>query len=769
MNRPESPTTVPPPWPHQQATTERALSNCILFDTSDPGCVSGETEFLTPTGWKRIDAYEPHDLVAQVNPSTLDMTFAEPLAYVNKQCSAMYWINPARGLSMQLSPEHRVLYYSSQRDLSLWRVCSAAEYVESPRNKLIASTFNPPEAIGLSISDESLRLVVAVIADGHFPPYEDSRCIVRLKREDKQQRLRALLHEANVEFDERQCGGADPGFQVFTFHSPFRDKHFDEKYWTCSRHQLEIIADECMRWDGTAVKGNFYSRDKRSADFIQYVFTSLGYPTSLSTYTREGGVDYVVHRRSNQQPFVGKVRPESISRFRPKDGRKYCFTTQTSFWVARHNGRVFITGNTGKTRAHIDAFAEHHRQGLSSRCLVVCPKTLMGPAWAQDIHTFQPDLRVALAYAENRRAMSWDADVIVVNVDGVKFFDKMKPTQLRAIFPEDSTLIVDEVTAFKNHASQRSKAMAKLSKLFKYRRILTGTPNPNSVIELWHPMLILDGGERLGNRFYQFRSNVQEPREERGFTRWTDKPEALDVVSYLIKDVTIRHEFDAVMDVPAVSHRYVHFDVNKRLFKAYQNSMSSNTVAIKDYIDRDILPANAAVMLNKMLQLLSGAVYDEHGGYELLDRSRYELITDLVEERDHSIVFISWEHQLKELSTQLTKRGITHALLTSDCSSVRRDELVADYQRGAYQTLLMHPKTGAHGLTLTRGRSVIWASPRYEADYFKQGIARVRRGTQSHKTQNIMLCANDTIEQDVYRKLVAKIGKMDGLLKTLAA
>jgi len=81
----------------------------------------------------------------------------------------------------------------------------------------------------------------------------------------------------------------------------------------------------------------------------------------------------------------------------------------------------------------------------------------------------------------------------------------------------------------------------------------------------------------------------------------------------------------------------------------------------------------------------------------------------------------------------------------------------------------MHPKTGAHGLTLTRGRSVIWASPRYEADYLRQGIARIRRGTQDKKTENIMLCANGTLERSVYDKLIAKLKKMDEFLSVMAA
>lgn len=424
---------------------------------------------------------------------------------------------------------------------------------------------------------------------------------------------------------------------------------------------------------------------------------------------------------------------------------------------------------TGKTRAHIDTFAERKSKGESSKCLVVCPKSLMEPAWKADVRTFQPLLSVATAYANNREeAFAKNADITAINTDGVKYLANLPKAELERLFPPNSTLIIDESTSFKNPNTQRSKAMAKVARHFKYRQALTGTAIPNSVTELWHQVLLLDDGERLGSSYYAFRNATQMLVPTDSFPRWVDRREALETVAFMLRDLTIRFEFDDVMDVPPMSDRFVRFPLSEKMLRLYRASEAQLQIII-DEVDeaKNITPINAAAFVNKTLQLLSGAVYANDGSVRVADTARYELIADLVSERDHSVVFYSWTHQQQELSKQLDKRGLKYAVLDSSLGGSERSVLVDRYQHGDFQTILLHPKTGAHGLTLTRGRSIIWASPRYEADYFAQGLARIRRGTQDQKTENLMLCADNTLEEKVYQRLREKVAAMNQLLSTM--
>ena len=151
---------------------------------------------------------------------------------------------------------------------------------------------------------------------------------------------------------------------------------------------------------------------------------------------------------------------------------------------------------TGKTRSVIDAFVTRG----DSRMLVLAPLSILGASWGDDIGKFAPQLTYEIAYAKNReKAFASDASVIITNHDAVKWIAK-NPKVLEGF----TTICIDEFTAFKNKDSQRSKAVLKISKHFDYRVAMSGTPNSNTILDIWHPTLIVDDGERLGHRFYSF-------------------------------------------------------------------------------------------------------------------------------------------------------------------------------------------------------------------------------------------------------------------------
>ena len=166
---------------------------------------------------------------------------------------------------------------------------------------------------------------------------------------------------------------------------------------------------------------------------------------------------------------------------------------------------------TGKSYVRICAFAERRRKG-GGCLLVLAPRSLLRAAWANDFAKFAPDMRVSVATADNRAdAFAADADVYITNHDAVKQLVKMKPAQL-AKFDE---LVIDEATAYKHHTSQRSKAALKISRLkhIKRKSVLTATPTSNGICDIWHLVLLLDGGQRLGPLFFNFRSSVCEPEQ----------------------------------------------------------------------------------------------------------------------------------------------------------------------------------------------------------------------------------------------------------------
>lgn len=423
---------------------------------------------------------------------------------------------------------------------------------------------------------------------------------------------------------------------------------------------------------------------------------------------------------------------------------------------------------TGKTLAHLLILDDDYNRGDNGRTLVVCPKTLMRSAWANELDDYFPHLGYSIADAKNRiEAFDTGAPIVITNTDAAVFLAK-NPKLLRGF----DKLIIDESTAFKHATSQRSKAMRQLSKQFQRRSLLTGTPNPNSVTELWHQVLLLDGGKRLGTSFFHFRNSVQQSEQVGpmpNMVKWRDKPGATDAVFSLLSDITIRHAFEDVMTHVPPNHvsRYS-FDLNTKTQKIYEQFATNMVATINN---EQVTAVHASSLRQKLLQIASGAVYDggDDRSYALVDTQRYELGLELIEQYQHSIVFFNWFHQREEMSKLLTARGVPFAIIDGTVTQSQRDRIVTEFQAGRFQTVLLHPRTGAHGLTLTRGEACIILSPFYEADLLKQAIHRIYRGAQDKVTNTILIQATKTVEALVYERVDEKTLNMNDFLSLVVA
>jgi len=243
--------------------------------------------------------------------------------------------------------------------------------------------------------------------------------------------------------------------------------------------------------------------------------------------------------------------------------------------------------------------------------------------------------------------------------------------------------------------------------------------------------------------------------------KWTDRPGSLEAVTGLIKDISVRHNIDECMDLPENIDRYIKFNLNPAHLVKYIKMEKDAFLKLED---GNVDAVNAAVLRNKLLQIASGAVYTEGGEYTLLDSKRYELVTDLAQERENTVVFFLWRHQKEQLIKEADKRGISFEVIDGTVPVRRRKLIVDAFQAGFFKELLIHPKTGAHGLTLTKGRATIWPSPIYEPELFKQGKHRIVRSGQEKKTENLMVLATGTVEKNVYETFSGKNTKMVNFL-----
>jgi len=423
------------------------------------------------------------------------------------------------------------------------------------------------------------------------------------------------------------------------------------------------------------------------------------------------------------------------------------------------NPRCLITSDpgTGKTRAVLDAHVT-----LGGRTLVLAPLSILEAAWVEDILKFQPSITYGVAYAKNREKIfnDTDLDMVITNFEAVNFLQK----NLHLVKSFD-TLIIDEFTAFKNRQAKRSKNLKEIIPYFTNRVAMSGTPNTNSILDLWHPVYLVDDGERLGQRFYAFRNQVCTPRFNGFANEWIDKPGIEEVVADRLKDITIRHALEDCIDLPDNIVRTVYTSLSPKVMAMYKTLAEESVL----YTQQGTINAvNAGARVKKLLQLVSGGVYDEEQNVQYFHQERYDLVMDLVDVRKHSLVAFNWKHERDALIKIAEKKKISYELIDGSVPAEKRKDIVARFQAGQIQVLFAHPQSAGHGLTLTKATTCIWCSPTYNAEHFQQFNRRIHRSGQTSKTETILIAARDTWEESVYDKLNGKLGRMENLLHILS-
>jgi len=397
---------------------------------------------------------------------------------------------------------------------------------------------------------------------------------------------------------------------------------------------------------------------------------------------------------------------------------------------------------TGKTRVIIETVAR-----LQLPTLILAPKSTLGCVWREDFKTFAPSVSIGVAYAQDRdKIFAQDNQVTVTNIDALVWM--LRNPKYMAKF-HHGFLVIDESTSLKSSVAQRTKAAMKLRPLFKYASCMSGTPSPQGVQDLWSQAYIIDQGERLGASYYRFRNSCYTPKQRPGtvYTEWVEKEGAAEATASLLEDIVVRNLRKDCMDLPP-NHLIIHrVELPEKTMREYRKLQKDSYLEVKN---GTITAINAASKATKLLQLLSGAVYNGDTAVRIDERSqREELVGDLVDVRKHSVVFFQWKHQREGLSKEMQTRKLSYAVIDGSVTGSKREETIARFQNGEYRVLLCQVKSAAHGITLTRGTAVIFASPPYDPQDFQQGLARIFRGGQTRETETILLLAKDTIEDTV--------------------
>lgn len=328
------------------------------------GCVSADTEYFNGERWKPISEYEKGDKVLQYTDNDC-AELVDPLAYHKYPCDHMWYFKSMYGVDQVVSDEHNMVYLTSKGNLAKKQVSDILTQhnhsLHGFQGKFI-TTFRYG-GDGIDLSDEEIRVMCAVVCDGSLihRKHTDSKCRINIKKDRKKERLRELLERAGIEYKTANYNPKDPAYTTYIFVPPLLTKSFGASWYRCSAHQLSVIADEILFWDGHdgRVRKSFSTCDRDTADFIQFVFSSTGRRCTITENNRVGqmrdsyvrkSLEYELTITDQIHPTVFNIKEKrKICSVPSPDGFKYCFTVPSGMLVLRHNGRINITGNSGKS------------------------------------------------------------------------------------------------------------------------------------------------------------------------------------------------------------------------------------------------------------------------------------------------------------------------------------------------------------------------------------------------------------------------------------
>ena len=420
----------------------------------------------------------------------------------------------------------------------------------------------------------------------------------------------------------------------------------------------------------------------------------------------------------------------------------------TEEMVERPTLGLFADMGVGKTLITLKALEQ-----IKGPTLLIAPIRVCETVWRQEAEKWGINLSFSLvrgALNERISALKQKSDVYLINPDLIQWLFNTD------CLPAFHNLVIDESSLFKNPSTVRFKTIKKNLKRFERRYILTGTPSPNSLMDLWSQIGILDKGQRLGTAFSRFKDTYFES-DYMGF-KWTIRPGSKDKIEQLLADIIIRLDAKDYLTLPEMMESDIAVKLSDKEMKQYKQFAKD---MVTKFGDEELTVVSAVTLHTKLSQLANGMVYDENQKIHMFHRQKLNVLEELAEELDGPIIIVyKYNHEKDEILKLFPK-----AVLFNQGDTAQH---VKDWNAGKIKHLLLHPASGGHGINLQEGGNhIIWFSPIPSLEQYLQTNKRVHRPGQTKPVFIHRLIAQDTVDEVTSDTLKAKEANQDNFLNSM--
>lgn len=393
-----------------------------------------------------------------------------------------------------------------------------------------------------------------------------------------------------------------------------------------------------------------------------------------------------------------------------------------------------------------------------SRVLVIAPKRVAEDTWPKELAKWEhltglTSSLVLGSAAERKAALQRKAFLYIINRENVAWLVKNH-------YWDFDMVVIDELSSFKSNKAERFKAMKKVRPMVTRIVGLTGTPAPNTLLDLWPQMYLMDMGQRLGRFIGGFRDRFFLPDKRNREIIYSYKPRegAEDAIYALISDICISMKAADYLDMPERIDNRIEVSMSPKERKLYDDFQKDMVLSIDD---EELDAANAASLSNKLLQMANGAVYGEDKKVIPIHDRKLDALEDLVEAANGKPLLVAYwyKHDLQRIKARFKN---------ARCIDTAKD--IDDWNAGKIPLALIHPASAGHGLNLQDGGcTIVWFGLTWSLELYQQLNARLWRQGQKHTVVIHHIVTKGTHDEDVMRALENKDTRQSALIEAVRA
>lgn len=431
-----------------------------------------------------------------------------------------------------------------------------------------------------------------------------------------------------------------------------------------------------------------------------------------------------------------------------------------------HVGLLLEMG-LGKTAIVLHAIYELMYNRLEvSKVLVIAPLKVAEATWQEEAQKW--DITRSLRFENvlgslktRVNALDSKADIYVINRENVSWLVDYHIANKRKW--DFDMIVFDESSSFKNGTSKRFKAIKKVLPKTDRTVILTGTPAPNGMEDLWAQVYLLDRGERLGRYLSHYKERYFDYYPWRYELKL--KKGSYESIQAKISDICVSMKTEDYLTLPEMvfeDRPVVLDDSAKRKYEQTEREM------LLEVDGTEITVLSAGALTGKLLQLCGGSVYDADGDFHLIHDCKYKALEETFEglNGESALVFYGYRHELQPIIAAAQTAGFK----SNEVRLLKDAKDVSDFNSGACKVLIAHPSSASYGLNLQEGgHHIIWYTLTYNLEQYQQANARLHRQGQKYPTIVHRLLVKGGIDEDVVDALDKKTSSQDALMQALKA